>query len=71
MKDEQKTKKHLIDESDELRGRKDANRDIAEQPADAIVTTDLSGGLTYFSPGFENMSSYSAEQILGTPAAKY
>ena len=71
MKDEQKTKKQLVDELDELRGCKDACRDMGEQPTDAIVTTDLSGGLTYFSPGFENMSSYSAEQILGTPAAKY
>lgn len=46
MKDDKKTKKQLIDELDELRGRKGAFQEMAEQSADAITTTDLSGRYT-------------------------
>ncbi len=47
MKDENKTKPQLIDELAELRGRKDAFQEMAEQSADSIVTTDLTGRITY------------------------
>ena len=38
MNDQRKPKKQLIDELEELRGRKDAFRDTAEQPADSLIT---------------------------------
>ena len=65
MNDQSKTKKQLIDELEELRGSKDAFRDITEQSADAIVTADLSGRVTYWSPGAEKQTGYSAEEVLG------
>ncbi len=70
MNDQRKTKKQLIDELEELRGRKDAFRDIAEQSADAILTTDLSGRITYWSPGAEKQAGYAAEEVLGTRVAE-
>ena len=71
MNDQQKTKQQLIDELQELRGRKDAFQDIAEQSADAIVTADLSGRVTYWSPGAEKQTGYTAEEILGTHLAEF
>ena len=70
MNDQRKTKKQLIDELEELRGRKDAFKDIAEQSPDCIVTTDLSGRVTNWSPGVEKMTGYSAEEVLGTRVAE-
>ncbi|MCH7841775.1 MAG: GAF domain-containing protein [Chloroflexi bacterium] len=64
MNDQQKTKQQLIEELQELRGRKDAFQDIAEQSADAIVTADLAGRFTYFSPGAERITGFSAEEAL-------
>ena len=69
MNDQRKTKQQLIDELEELRGSKDAFRDIAEQSADCIVTTDLGGRCTFFSPGAEKMTGFSAEEVLGTRVA--
>ncbi|MCH8892850.1 MAG: GAF domain-containing protein, partial [Chloroflexi bacterium] len=66
MNDQSKTKKQLIDELEELRGSNNAFRDIAEQSADAIVTADLSGRVTYWSPGAESQTGYTAEEIVGT-----
>ena len=66
MNDQRKTKQQLIDELEELRGSNDAFRDIAEQSADAIVTADLSGRVTYWSPGAESQTGYTAEEIVGT-----
>ena len=71
MKDENKTKKQLIDELAELRGRKDAFQEIAEQSADIICTTDLSGRITYWSPGGEKLLGYAAEDALGNRVAGY
>ncbi len=65
MNDERKTKKQLIDELEELRGRKDAFQGMADQSADAITTTDLVGRYTYFSPGAEKLTGFSAEEVLG------
>ncbi|MCH7841402.1 MAG: GAF domain-containing protein [Chloroflexi bacterium] len=70
MNDQRKTKKQLIDELEQLRGSKDAFKDIAEQSPDCIVTTDLSGRVTYWSPGAEKMTGYSAEEVLGTRVAE-
>ena len=39
---------------------------MAEQSADAIVTTDLSGRITYWNPGAENLSGHTADDLLGT-----
>ena len=58
MNDQRKTKKQLLEELEKLRGSKDAFRDIAEQSADAIVTTDLAGRHTYFSPGAERITGF-------------
>ena len=66
MNDQRKTKKQLLEDLAELRVRKDAFQDIAEQSADAIVTADLSGRVTYFSPGAEKQTGFSAEEVMGT-----
>ena len=71
MKDEKKTKQQLIDELAELRGRNDAFQDIAQHSADAIITTDPSGRCTYFSPGSEKLTGYTAEEVLGQRVAEF
>ena len=58
MKYEKKTKQQLIDELVELQRHKDAFQEIAEQSADMICTTDLSGQITYWSPGAEKLLGY-------------
>ncbi len=39
--------------------------------ADAIVTTDLHGRVTYFSPGAEEMFGFSSREVVGTRVAEY
>jgi PAS domain S-box-containing protein len=69
MNDDQKSKEQLVKELEELRGSKDAFQGIVEQSADCIVTTDLAGRCTYFSPGAVKMTGFSAAEVLGTPVA--
>jgi len=71
MNDQRKTKKQLLEELEELRGSNDAFREIAEQSADAIVTADLSGRITYWSPGAEKQTGYKAEEVVGTRLANF
>ena len=71
MNDDQKTNEQLLEELEELRGRNDAFRNIAEQSADAIATTDLSGRVTYRSPGAASQTGYAAEEVVGTRLADF
>jgi len=71
MNDDQKTKEQLLEELEELRGRNEVFRDIAEQSADAIVTTDLSGRVTYWNPGAASQTGYAAEEVVGTRLADF
>ncbi|MFQ5520719.1 MAG: PAS domain S-box protein, partial [Candidatus Methylomirabilia bacterium] len=56
---------------EEIRDTRDFLQSIAENSADAIVTADVRGRVTYFSPGAEEMFGYQAEEILGQPVAAY
>jgi PAS domain S-box-containing protein len=49
----------------ELRDSRDFLRSIAENSADGIVTADMAGLITYFSPGAERMFGYRADEIIG------
>jgi PAS domain S-box-containing protein len=49
---------------DEVRRTRDFLQSIAENSADAIVTTDLRGRITYISPGAEAMFGYRADEVL-------
>jgi two-component system NtrC family sensor kinase len=44
-------------------------RSIAANSADAIITADSKGHVTYFSPGAEEMLGYAAGEVLGLPVA--
>ncbi len=44
---------------------------IAANSADAIVTTDVRGRVTYVSPGAEEMFGYRGAEVLGQPAASF
>ncbi|MBI2460277.1 MAG: PAS domain S-box protein [Candidatus Rokubacteria bacterium] len=54
-----------------FQGSRDFLQAIAEASADAIVTTDLHGRFTYFSPGAEAIFGYRAEEVLGQRIAGY
>ncbi|MFQ5524595.1 MAG: ATP-binding protein, partial [Acidimicrobiia bacterium] len=56
---------------EEIRGTRDFLQSIAQNSADAIVTADVRGWVTYFSPGAEEMFGYRAEEIVGQPVAAY
>ena len=56
---------------EEVRQARDFLQSIAENSADAIVTADVSGRLTYVSPGAEEMFGYPAGEILGEPTAAF
>jgi PAS domain S-box-containing protein len=56
---------------DEVRRTRDFLQSIAENSADAIVTTDLRGRITYFSPGAEAMFGYRIHEVLGQPVALF
>ncbi|HSF29831.1 MAG TPA: PAS domain S-box protein [Candidatus Tectomicrobia bacterium] len=55
----------------EVRDARDFLKSIAENSADAIVTTDIHGRITYFSPGAEEIFGYRAAEVLGQPIAIY
>jgi PAS domain S-box-containing protein len=56
---------------EEVRGTRDFLQSIAENSADAIVTADVHGRVTYFSPGAEELLGYRAEELLGARARDY
>jgi PAS domain S-box-containing protein len=56
---------------EEARSTRDFLRSITENSADAIVTTDRLGRLTYLSPGAQAMSGYRPEEVLGRPAGEF
>ena len=56
---------------EEVRGTRDFLQSIAANSADAIVTADVHGRVTYFSPGAEELLGYRAEDSLGTRAVDY
>jgi PAS domain S-box-containing protein len=56
---------------EEARQTRDFLQSIAENSADAIVTADVSGRLTYVSPGTEEMFGYPAREILGRPVTVF
>ena len=56
---------------EEVRGTRDFLQSIAANSADAIVTADVHGRVTYFSPGAEELLGYRAEELLGTRAVDY
>jgi PAS domain S-box-containing protein len=56
---------------EEVRGSRDFLQSIAENSADAIVTADVHGRVTYWSPGGEELFGYRAEEVLGQRAAPY
>ncbi|MBI3029825.1 MAG: GAF domain-containing protein, partial [Candidatus Rokubacteria bacterium] len=49
----------------EVRDTRDSLRSIAENSADAILTTDVHGRITYASPGATDISGYSVAEALG------
>jgi PAS domain S-box-containing protein len=50
---------------EEVSSARDFLQSIAENSADAIVTTDIHGGLTYVSPGTEEILGYPPAEVLG------
>jgi PAS domain S-box-containing protein len=56
---------------EEVRRSRDFLQSIAENSADAIVTADVHGRVTYWSPGGEELFGYRAEEVLGQRAATY
>jgi PAS domain S-box-containing protein len=56
---------------DAARHTRDFLQSIAENSADAIVTTDGRGRITYFSRGAEDLFGWKADEILGRPVAEF
>jgi PAS domain S-box-containing protein len=56
---------------EEVRGTRDFLQSIAENSVDAIVTTDVSGRVTYWSPGAEELLGYRAKEAFGLTAAGF
>jgi len=55
----------------EVRDARDFLQSIAASSADAIVTTDVHGRITYWSPGAEEMFGYQAGEAFGRTAAEF
>src|SRR4030095_3388376 len=56
---------------EEVKNTRDFLQSIAENSADAIVTADVHGRVTYCSPGAEELLGYRAEELLGARARDY
>src|SRR5262249_37473381 len=56
---------------EEVRGTRDFLQSIAANSVDAIVTTDISGRITYWSPGAEELLGYQAKEAFGLTAAGF
>jgi PAS domain S-box-containing protein len=55
---------------EEARGARDFLRSIAEHSPAGIVTTDVRGRITYWSPRTEELLGYRADEVLGRPVAE-
>ena len=55
---------------EEARGARDFLRSIAEHSPAGIVTTDVHGRITYFSPRSEELLGYRPDEVLGRPVAE-
>jgi PAS domain S-box-containing protein len=54
----------------EARGTRDFLRSIAEHSPAGIVTTDVRGRITYWSPRTEELLGYRSEEVLGRPVSE-
>lgn len=57
--------------TDELAREKAQFETVLACSPDAVITADLSGRITYFSPGAEEMFGWAAHELLGKPVADY
>ncbi len=55
---------------EEARGARDFLRSIAEHSPAGIVTTDVRGRITYWSPRSEELLGYRSDEVLGRPVAE-
>ncbi len=55
---------------EEARGARDFLRSIAEHSPAGIVTTDVQGRITYWSPRTEELLGYRSDEVLGRPVAE-
>jgi PAS domain S-box-containing protein len=55
----------------EARGARDFLRSIAEHSPAGIVTTDVRGRITYWSPRAQELLGYRADEVLGRPVAEF
>ncbi|HUG36028.1 MAG TPA: GAF domain-containing protein, partial [Candidatus Limnocylindrales bacterium] len=55
----------------EVRDARDFLQSIAESSVDAIVTTDVAGRITYWSPGAQETFGYPASEVLGRPVSDF
>jgi two-component system cell cycle sensor histidine kinase/response regulator CckA len=55
---------------EEARGTRDFLRSIAEHSPAGIVTTDMRGCITYWSPRAEELLGYRPDEVLGRPVAE-
>jgi PAS domain S-box-containing protein len=55
----------------EVQGARDFLQSIIESSADAIITTDIHGRFTFWSPAAQEIFGYQAEEILGRRVADY
>jgi PAS domain S-box-containing protein len=56
---------------EDARGARDFLRSIAEHSPAGIVTTDVRGHVTYFSPRAEELLGYRAAEVLARPVAEF
>ncbi len=56
---------------EEIRQQRDFLESITENSADAIVTTDVRGRISYVSPGAVRMFGHAAEDVIGRRVAAY
>jgi len=61
----------LEEKNEELIKTKDYLENLITSSADAIVSTDTRGRVTYFSPGAEEIFGYKAEEVLGKNTSAY
>ncbi|MCI0904447.1 MAG: PAS domain S-box protein, partial [Chloroflexi bacterium] len=71
MNNERKTKKQLAEEVSRLGERLDLFQGLVENSPDAIVMSDAQGRITYFSPGAEALTGWTAEEISSMRAADF
>ena len=57
--------------AEEASSTRDFLQSITENSVDGMVTTDVHGQLTYFSPGAEKIFGFRADTVLGQPVSRY